>query len=97
MRFLSMPLCVVLGAGILFTGGVSSALADSEEATAACPGADAPLPVAAQPGTHEEARAYEQREEQSPEVQEFAGGDVYVGVSLGFILLVLIIVLLLRD
>ncbi len=110
MRFLSVLLGVVLGAGILFMGGSPVALADSGEAPVvgaepadqplpATTQPEEPLPVSAQPGTGEEARDYERREAESPDVQEYAGGDVVIGVSAGvvFIALIILIVILLSE
>ena len=98
MRFLSALVFGVLGAGVLFPCFASSARADAPAVSAICEvSAESTLPVAAQPGTREEARDYERREAQSPEVQEFAGGDVTIGVSVGVILLILLIVILLKD
>jgi hypothetical protein len=99
MRFLSALLGVVAVAAVLFVGSPSVARADSPEAPAPCAvAADEGAPVVAQAGTDAEARAYEQREATSPDVQDFAGGDVVIGVSiLALVVIVLIVVLLMHD
>jgi hypothetical protein len=98
MRFLALSFCAVLGAGLLFTGGASTALADSPAVPSTCMAAmDAPIPVATQPAIAGDAEAYELREAASPDVQDFAGGDVVIGVSVGFIIVVLLIILILSD
>jgi hypothetical protein len=99
MRLFSTLLCGVLGAGMLFAGGSRMALAGSHEGPAprSAP-TDVRLPVATQAGTEAEAREYQQREQESTEVQEFAGGDVVIGVSLiVLVLIVLLLILILRD
>ena len=96
MRFLALLLCGILGAGVASLGGSPRALADAPASRAPCSAAmDEPIPVAAQPGTDAEAQAYEQREAASPEVQDYAGGEVIIGVSVLFLLLVLVLVLVL--
>ena len=98
MRFLSTLLCGVLAAGILFVGGPSEALAGSRDvSTPQSASPDASTPVAAQPGTSAEALEYELRESRSPEVQEFAGGEVVIGVSVLVLVLVVLLVILLVD
>jgi outer membrane murein-binding lipoprotein Lpp len=91
----------VLGAvasGLLLLAGTPAALAGapSGPVTMSAP-ADAPASVAPVAGTAVEAADYERREAASPEVQEFAGGAVYIGVGLVFILIVVLIVLVLSD
>ena len=98
MRFLSKLLCSVLYAGVLFAGGVSTALADSGEAgDPVVSSADANPAVAALPASDDEAQAYEQREAASPAVQEFKGGDVTIGVSVFVLVLVIVIIVLLSK
>ena len=94
MKFPSVILGGVLCAAMLFSGACPRALAGSgrtADPVSSSEGVQAP--AAPQSGTDAEAQAYEQREEQSPEVQEFAGGDVVV-VGGGFILLVVLVVLI---
>lgn len=99
MRLLLALLYVVLVAGILSAVGSPKAMAGSPYVSSPGPAStDVRAPVAPQPGTHAEARVYEQRETESPEVQEFAGGDVVIGVSvLVLVLIVVVLVLLLSD
>jgi len=101
LKLSSSLLAAVLCAGLLFTGAASPAFADGRGASIARTAeADARAPVAALPGSDAEAAAYERREAESPEVQDFTGGEVVIGVSLGVILLaalIVVIVLLLRD
>jgi hypothetical protein len=78
MRLHWTLLGLVFGAALLVAGGPRAALADDAGNGAPAPIAvDAPAPVTApvQPGTDVEARDYELREAESPEVQEFTGGD----------------------
>ena len=96
MRFTSALLCCVLCVGVLFAGGVSTVRADSGETRAAVgASADAPPAAAALPGSGDEARSYEQRETESPAVQDFKGGDVTIGVSVFVLVLVIVIIVLL--
>lgn len=94
MKLPSLLLGGVLCAGILTSGACPAAMADGgrapESRSAAAETIVPPAPLA---GTGAESLAYAQREERSPEVQEFQGGDgVFIGG--GLILLVLIVVLL---
>jgi len=78
MRFLAMAFGLVLGAVLFLADGRGTVRADSPacgDAVPALAAPDAGGPVAAQPGTDEESREYRQREAESPEVQEFVGGD----------------------
>jgi hypothetical protein len=98
VRFLSILLVGALGVMCLSRGGASSARADAPEVPDSCAAAtDARLPVATLPGTPGEARDYERREAQSPQVQEFAGGDVVIGVSVFALVLIILIIVLLND
>ena len=98
MRFLSTLLSVVLAAGVLFAAGPSEALAGTRDVSTPCPAStEASPPVAAQPGTDAEAREYEQREAASPEVQEFSGGEVVIGVSVVVLILIVVLVILLSG
>jgi len=94
MKLSSLLLGGLLCAGILFSGDCPTAMADAgRSAESRSVTAESSLPLAPQAGTDAEVLAYAQREEQSPEVQEFKGGD---GVTIGggVILLVLLIVLI---
>lgn len=98
MRFLSTLLAGVLAAGILFLGAPSMAFANSGDVPSS---SSAPVnehkAVVAQPGTDVESQAYEMREQASAEVQDFAGGDVVIGVSLGLLIIIVLIIILLND
>ena len=99
MKLLSPLTCAVLVAGLLFAGGASPALADGrmDPAPRSAP-AEARAPVAKLAGTPVEAGEYGQREQESSEVQQFAGGEVIIGAGLVVLaLIVVLIVLLLRD
>jgi hypothetical protein len=97
----SALLAGALCAGLLLGGGAAPALADGREAPISrSAGPDARAPAAAQPGTAAEAREYEKREAESPEVREFSGGEVVVGISFGVVLLaalIVVLVLLLQE
>lgn len=100
MKILTAVLGCVLGAGLLFMAGPAAARSDSpvSPVSLAAP-AEVQSPVSTQPGTHAEAQEYERREAESPQVQDFAGGDVVIGVSVGLVVIILIvlIVILLVD
>jgi len=96
VKLLSTLMCAVLGAGILFAGMPSTALAGIGDGPAPRSAPAESRPVAGiEPGTDAEAAMYEQREAESPEVKEFAGGDVTLGVTAGFVILVLIVLIVL--
>lgn len=94
MKIPSLLLVGVLCAGILSSGACPAAMADAGSAPESrSVAAESIVPASPMAGTMAEARAYELREEISPEVQDFKGGDgVFIGG--GFILLVLIVVLI---
>ena len=101
MRLFKKMLAGVLCAALLFATAPAAALAGTgtdpvdRQATEA-----GPLPAAAQSGTAAESAEYERREAASPEVLDFRGGEAVVSVSVGFVLLValvVIIVILLGD
>ncbi|HEU4395523.1 MAG TPA: hypothetical protein VFS92_08140 [Planctomycetota bacterium] len=98
MRFFSVVLYGALCAGLVFTGGVSTARADSGQAgDAVAASAETAPAAAALPGSVDEARAYEQREAASPAVQDFKGGDVTIGVSVFVLILVIVVIVLLSK
>jgi len=91
MKMRSALLGIILGAAALFAAVPGTAFADARSNPAAFSApAEAAPPVSALPGTDAESRDYEHREAESPQVQEFAGGEVIIG----FFVLVLIIVLI---
>ena len=94
MKFPSLLLVGVLCAGILSTGACPAALADGGRAPESrSVAAETIVPASPLAGTGEESLRYSLREEKSPEVQEFQGGDgVFIGG--GFLVLVLIVVLI---
>lgn len=95
MKSASTLLAGALCAGLLLAGGASPALSDSRGVPISrSAGADARAAVAPAPGTGAEASEYERREAESPEVQEFTGGEVTIGISFGVVLLVALIVVL---
>jgi len=94
MRIASMLLGGALCAGLLFSGACPTARADSgRDAIVRSAPEERAAPAVAQPGTGAEDAAYGQREEQSPQVQDFAGGEVVI-IGGGIILLVVVIILL---
>jgi hypothetical protein len=96
MKLLSTLMCAVLGAGLLFAGMPRTALAGTGDGPAPRSAPAEMRPAAGiEPGTDAEIAAYGQRESESPEVQEFAGGDVTLGVTAGFVILVLIVLIVL--
>jgi hypothetical protein len=100
MKLSSLLLGGVLCAGILFSGDCPTAMADAGGAAESRSAtAETSLPLAPQAGTDAESLSYAQREEQSPEVQEFKGGEGIVigGGLILLVLLVVLIVVLLRD
>jgi hypothetical protein len=102
MRLLAAVLALALGAGILAGGGVPAARAASPADPVAriAPAGEGGPPAAPRPGTGEEERDYARREAESPEVQEFTGGAVFISISIGLftlLLIVLIVVLVSKD
>jgi hypothetical protein len=98
MRFLSTLLAGALAAGVLLLGVPSMAFASSGDAPSPSSATvDERMAVAVQPGTDAETASYELREQESADVQEFAGGAVFIGVSLVFIIVVVLIILILSD
>jgi len=99
VRFLATVVGSVLAAGAIFGPGAVDVRAEApreEKPVLAVPApAERPAPL---PGTAEEARDYERREAESPEVQEFVGGgwDFVIGL-LVIAALVLVIILLARE
>jgi hypothetical protein len=99
MRSISKWLCGAFAAIALSLSVPAVARADA-------PGAAVSRPVAAETrfagdaraGTPEESQDYARRESESPQqVQEYAGGAVYIGVSLLFIVLVVILIIVLSN
>jgi hypothetical protein len=89
MRLPATVLTAVLGAGVLWMAGGAPAADASLPAPVCAPAlvapapalaapADAALSAPARPGTCAEAVVYEQRQADSPEAQEFAGGHVVI-------------------
>jgi len=95
MKFLAAVLGVMLGAGALFMAFPTPACADVG-VSAICSAApeDVCSTDPALPGTGAEAREYARREAASPEVQDFTGGEVIIGVSLGLVLLIVLLIVL---
>lgn len=94
MRFLPLLPGLVLGAALLLAGGPRAARADDPERGAPAPIAvDAAAPAPAQPVTDAEATDYAQREAESPELQEYTGGDGGLVVAV-FLIGVLVLVYL---
>ena len=98
MRFPATVVASILTVGTLLGAGMTEVRADppggGEPLAAAPDPEDRPAP---RPGTDEEAREYERRESESPEVQEFVGGYHWVIGLLVIAALVLLIILLARE
>jgi hypothetical protein len=112
MRFLATVLTAALGAGVLWMAGGALASDDADRAPVpvsiqAVPAPAFPAPASAdqglnapaQPGNDAEARNYAQRQAESPEAQEFAGGHVIVffGGLIFLALVALIVILILQH
>lgn len=100
MRFLTTMAFVILGAAAFLLAVPGTARADVAPGGAAGPVAvvvaatpDAAPVVVADPGTDDEAREYAMRENASPEVGEFVGGDC--GVAVAILILAVFVVLVL--
>ena len=99
MRMWTVLTGLVLGAAALLFVPPAAAWADAPNSgDRSSIAEEAYAPLAALPGTPLETRDYEQREARSPEVQDFKGGDVVVGVGVvTLLLIVLIVYLLVRE
>jgi hypothetical protein len=96
VRFPDVVLPAALAAGLLVAADVTPCRADTPivvVSSAASPAPDTAL--APRPGTDEEERAYARREAESPDAQEFAGGQVIELLLL--VVIVLVIILLVKK
>ncbi len=98
MRFLVTLVLTIIGtAAVLMASPVVASAESGSDAAVPTAVMDAGSPEAAQPGNLLESEEYARREAASPEVQEFAGGDVVVGVSVLVVVVVVLLIILVAN